>query len=280
MGQAASSTRDVDCVIETVAEQDLDYDSMTKPPLPTDQKTDWGPFLMDSWCSPAVSAHMVSAPLVQRVLSATEIEALRTTATNDGYIPASMGPLQAEGVLAELARDLDRKLDPTAAPVFVKTSMFSTRLGTTVRPCRNGAEIVRSICDSTRCLAGLGTPGVAHSVWLLPWVEQCDTMYEFRVFVRHSRVVAMCPYFCSMKLDWLSPTVSAKVATGILQFWEVVRKDTNIKDAVWDVLWLPSGIKMIEFNPLFTSGGALFSWTRDAELLAGKRARPVMRIIV
>ena len=47
-----------------------------------------------------------------------------------------------------------------------------------------------------------------------------------------------------------------------------------------DVLYMEDGtVKLIEFNPIVTSGGGLFSWVEDKETLAGDSRLPIMRVV-
>ena len=56
------------------------------------------------------------------------------------------------------------------------------------------------------------------------------------------------------------------------------------EDAVMDVLYMEDGtVKLIEFNPIVTSGGGLFSWVEDEELFVsgggGEDRLPIMRVV-
>ena len=93
-------------------------------------------------------------------------------------------------------------------------------------------------------------------------------------------MVAMCPYYCTMALGWLTPQQAQHVAEAIVEFWNNLKPFVTLVDLVMDVLFTEDGrVLLIEFNPSFTSGGALFNWNTDASLLAGKEEAIVMRMI-
>jgi len=72
-----------------------------------------------------------------------------------------------------------------------------------------------------------------------------------------------------------------EVGKAILKFHEGIKHHVRFEDAVMDVLYTPDEeVKLIEFNPLETSGGGLFSWRKDKDLLAGKKRTPVLRYVV
>ena len=104
---------------------------------------------------------------------------------------------------------------------------------------------------------------------------------ELRVFIRGKKVVAIAPYYCAVPLDWLNSSTACAVGESVLDFFELIKDLMPFEDAVMDVLYTEEKtVKLIEFNPIVTSGGGLFSWVDDIEILAGRmNGPPVMRIV-
>ena len=246
---------------------DLDYSSMGSPPedQPADATERWAMYLFDAWYSDELAPYLVAPPLKGLPLAEDDIRALQRGA----------GPDELTHLVEALAPHVTKD-----APVFVRTSMCSTKIGTTIRPCASAVECIQAISDSSRCIAALAAPG-RHSIWLFPWQEKCDILREFRVFVTAGQVVAMCPYYCSCFQDWITPGKATEVAEAIVDFWGRIRQLVSLQELVMDVLHTRDGeVLLIEVNPPFTSGGALFDWQRDASLLAGRAGElPLMRII-
>jgi len=255
-------------VVEEIHPDDLDYDNMAAPPpFAQESATDWTPYLFDSWYTEALDEHLVAPPLLRVQLTPAEIKALQSSEAS-------------HEALSSLIERLQTAFSSEGQQVFVRTSMCSTKIGTTIRPCLSGAQCVKAIRDSQRCLDGLSAP-MEHSVWLFPWSTSCDIYREFRVFVRKGKVLCLCPYYCCMGLEWLDAAVAGLVGKKILSFWEQkIKPQTSLQDLVFDVLVTgQQQCQLIEFNPLFTSGGLLFSWVEDADLLSGKCTQPVLRFV-
>ena len=63
-------------------------------------------------------------------------------------------------------------------------------------------------------------------------------------------------------------------------FDEYIADQIAFEEAVMDVIYMVTGeVQLIEFNPLLTSRGGLFSWVTDRDLLAGKKKQVVMRFV-
>ena len=253
----------------------LDFDEMALCPPETlelvrrqgtayDAALPWPRYVLDRWLTPALEAVMLSPPAARVPLTAPWIADLVA-----GRTPPA---------LLDALRDA---LDPGRA-YFVRTSMCSTKVGARPAPARGAAEVVAQVLASERCLAALATPRIEHSLWLLPWEEGCDIMREFRVFIKGGRVVALAPYYCAVPLPWLGDVETATaVGRAVLCFFEDhIVGQIEFEEVVMDVIYLETGeVRLIEFNPLLTSGGGLFSWVKDRDLLAGKEKNVVLRFV-
>lgn len=299
MGQLASSSSAAQdqgrITTEVIPEAELDYERMTQPPPQSGNDGDgdrWQPYLFDSWFNEDLASLLVAPPRVRIVLTDEQIQALRSrplaivsSSSSDGDGKDKTSPATP---LAALAASLEPHAS-ASRPAFVRTSMCSTKIGTTTRPATSGAEAVKQIIDSERCLRGLAASHMSHSVWLFPWEAACDITREFRVYIRHGHIVALCPYFCAVPMEWLTQTEAERVAEAILAFWEEqVRPRMAVKegegtgneendekaleDLVMDVLWHSEEgrCQLIEFNPIFTSGGLLFDWVKDERFMSGR----------
>ena len=74
---------------------------------------------------------------------------------------------------------------------------------------------------------------------------------------------------------------ATKVGRAVLRFFdEYIADQIAFEEAVMDVIYMVTGeVQLIEFNPLLTSRGGLFSWVTDRDLLAGKKKQVVMRFV-
>lgn len=75
------------------------------------------------------------------------------------------------------------------------------------------------------------------------------------------------------------------IGLKILDFFEcsVIVEVFEIKfeNAAMDVLYTDEGeIKLIEFNPVESSGGGLFSYEKDGRVFRGEEEKAFMRIVV
>ena len=124
-----------------------------------------------------------------------------------------------------------------------------------------------------------------HTIWLFQWNQACDITREFRVFIKAGRIVALAPYYCAVPLEWLTSKNAAAIGVEIIEWYEqnLQQYASNyFTDAVMDVVYTAKKeIQLIEFNPIVTSGGGLFSWVQDKAVLDGvdPDAPVVMRIV-
>ena len=105
------------------------------------------------------------------------------------------------------------------------------------------------------------------------------------MFIKAGRIVALAPYYCAVPLEWLTSKNAAAIGVEIIEWYEqnLQQYASNyFTDAVMDVVYTAKKeIQLIEFNPIVTSGGGLFSWVQDKAVLDGvdPDAPVVMRIV-
>lgn len=254
----------------------LNFDEMALAPPETmalveargtayDAALPWPAYVLDSWLTPALECVMLSPPLARIALTARSLNDLLTGKTN-----------------AALLEELRAAMDPGRA-YFVRTSMCSTKVGARPCPANCPEEVLAQILASPRCKTALATPNIAHSIWLMAWEDECNIEREFRVFVKDRKVVAIGPYYCAVDLPWMGDIEAATtVGQAVLRFFdEHIVGQISFEEAVMDIIYMETGeVRLIEFNPLLTSGGGLFSWITDRNLLAGKEKNVVMRFVV
>ena len=277
--------------IQVLKSSDLDYENMALPPPTTINSTDifdsydtnvkgdgafvsevlpWSSYTIEAWYCSGLDKHLVKAPVFHVLLTPEIIKVLQ----EEGV---SCSDERLGGIISKLDEHCNSKIE-----VFVRTSMCSTKIGTTPKPCTSGKTVIKSILDCQRCIQSLSCPSVQHNIWLFPWNEECDLTREFRVFIQNQRIVAIGPYYCSLELDYLTSPVANSIGLAILKFWEeeISPLVPNIDNAVMDVLKLDGEpCKLIEFNPRESSGGGLFNYLEDRRIMEGRQNATVMRII-
>eukprot|EP00520_Triparma_pacifica_P004308 CAMPEP_0118633342 /NCGR_PEP_ID=MMETSP0785-20121206/945_1 /TAXON_ID=91992 /ORGANISM="Bolidomonas pacifica, Strain CCMP 1866" /LENGTH=284 /DNA_ID=CAMNT_0006524209 /DNA_START=243 /DNA_END=1094 /DNA_ORIENTATION=- len=284
MGNLLSSSR---IYVETVSESDLDFDEMTKcppetmetigtssldNPAYTSEAIPWEKYTLDAWYHCGLDHVMISPPLVIKKLCQADILQL----------------LDSSDPCLDLEKSLSSRMSCCGSKKveewFVRTSMCSTKLGARPKPATSAKEVIEQIKSSRRCLETFSAR-TSHSIYLFPWNCGCDVTREFRVWVKFGRVVALAPYFCAVKLDWLRPDDAERIGLKVLEFFESdaiqdAFTKNNFQSAVMDVLYTEGGtVKLIEFNPVESSGGGLFSFKRDARIFSGEVEKIVMRIV-
>mmetsp|Transcript_61557 Transcript_61557/g.71937 ORF Transcript_61557/g.71937 Transcript_61557/m.71937 type:complete len:296 (-) Transcript_61557:689-1576(-) len=281
--------------LEIIAENDLNYEEMTKTKPSTMEivkrskekdgafTTDelpWPTYILDNWYTKELSQFMVASPRGRISLTAEDIELLQSNPE-----PSNLNEL-ADRVEEQFPKDDSGGSSSVGNGVFVRLSMCSTKRGAHAAPAFSGREVVQQIVDSQRCVQSLSCP-VKHTIWLFRWNEACDITREFRVFVKDSSVVAIGTYYCAVPLPWLTSANAPEIGEEIMNFYEnKIKERISLSDAVMDVVVMGDAkmgeneeIKLIEFNPLVTSGGGLFSWVDDKDLLDGMSEKAVMRIV-
>ncbi|GMH93654.1 hypothetical protein TrVE_jg2047 [Triparma verrucosa] len=284
--------------VETVSESDLDFDEMTKcspetmetiasssldNPAYTSEAIEWDKYTLDAWYHPGLDHVMISPPLVIKELSQTYITQLQDSSDPCVDLVKS---LKARMSWCGSKSCIETKdlLKQKTKEWFVRTSMCSTKIGAHPKPATSAKEVIDQIKSSRRCLESFSAR-TSHSIYLFPWNSRCDISREFRVWVKFGRVVAIAPYFCAVKLDWLRPDDAEGIGLKILEFFEsdAIKEafsNDNFQNAVMDVLYTEGGaVKLIEFNPVESSGGGLFSFKRDARIFRGEEEKVVMRIV-
>lgn len=284
MGNLLVSSR---ICVDTVSESDLDFDEMTKcppetmetiasssldNPAYTSEAIPWEKYTLDAWYHCGLDHVMISPPLVIMKLSQADILQL----------------IDSSDPCVDLEKSLNSRMSCCGSKKggewFVRTSMCSTKLGAHPKPATSAKDVIEQIKGSRRCLETFSAR-TSHSIYLFPWNSRCDISREFRVWVKFGRVVAIAPYFCAVKLDWLRRDDAERIGLKILEFFESdAIKETfsnnNFQSAVMDVLYTEGGtVKLIEFNPVESSGGGLFSFKRDARIFRGDEQKTVMRIV-
>ena len=280
--------------LQVISEKDLNYDDMTKAPPTTMQivkeanapdgafttnALPWPQYILDAWYTPALAPLMVASPRGKVLLLATDIQCLKSNPSPESKEFLDLASRVQENFPLSASHDANEPFQ-----CFVRLSMCSTKRGAHAYPAHNGTDVVQQIVDSQRCVQSLSCP-VEHTIWLFEWNQACDITREFRVFIQKGKIVALAPYYCAVPLEWLTPKNATQVGLAILEWYEHNLKDyllNYFQDAVMDVLYTDQkAIQLIEFNPIVTSGGGLFSWVHDKDLLNGVDvgASAVMRIV-
>jgi len=280
--------------IESLNASTLDFDSMTLAPPSTMELVKsqgsaycttlpWPTYILDAWYSPEIQRYMLARPIGRVQLDPGDIADLKAKTITDSLLQRVKS--QMTFPFSNLThRNIEHVINmpPRKGPpaYFVRTSMCSTKIGSHPNPATSASQVLSQITESQRCLAALSEP-VQHNIWLFEWTD-ADITREFRVFIKNRKVVAIAPYYCAVPLEWLaSPETASAVSSSILKFYDKIAPHVHFEDAVMDVLYTEDGeIKLIEFNPMETSGGGLFSWVTDSDLLAGKHMRPLMRYVI
>ena len=271
--------------LEIIPENNLNYEEMTKAPPSTMNKVKqaggayttaelpWPQYILDNWYSSELAPFMVSSPRSKLQLTTEDIQLLQSNPTIEAC--------------QDLIARVEIQFPGDNFSCFVRLSMCSTKRGSHACPAMNAMEVVQQILDSQRCVQSLSCP-CQHTIWFFQWNEACDITREFRVFIKKNQIVALAPYYCAVPLPWLTAANAENIGERILDFYTNVLQNyitSYFEDAVMDVLVTEDNeIKLIEFNPMVTSGGGLFSWIDDADLLNGsqnkkKNPKVVMRIV-
>jgi len=160
----------------------------------------------------------------------------------------------------------------------------------------SGAAAVELLCGSRRVLEDIGhfkryraSETDRLNVILRHWDEEVAGTVEWRCFVFQGQVTCISQYHCYTTI----PSVVAACATDprgtpllatrdrIVAFQQHVHTalasclsiDSYVLDVATPVGGGPEeAVRLIEVNPTHSSGAALFSWGRDADVLA--RGRP------
>ena len=270
--------------LEIIPENNLIYEEMTKAPPSTMNKVKqaggayttaelpWPQYILDNWYSSELAPFMVSSPRSKLQLTTEDIQLLQSNPTIEAC--------------QDLIARVEIQFPGDNFSCFVRLSMCSTKRGSHACPAMNAMEVVQQILDSQRCVQSLSCP-CQHTIWFFQWNDACDITREFRVFIKKNQIVALAPYYCAVPLPWLTAANAENIGERILDFYTNVLQNyitSYFEDAVMDVLVTEDNeIKLIEFNPMVTSGGGLFSWIDDADLLNGrnrkKNPKVVMRIV-
>ena len=282
--------------LEIIPEDELNYEEMTKAPPATmtlvrqsnqsdgaftTPKLPWPTYILDAWYTPQLAKYMVSRPHGSIKLTKADVELLQSHPDSDSEQIQEL----ADRVQSQFPTTTMTTTTP-AFQCFVRLSMCSTKVGAHAKPASSGMEVVQQILESHRCVNSLSCPIDHHTIWLFEWNHACDITREFRVFIKDGRIVALAPYYCAVPLEWLTPLNATGVGEKILSFYkETIHEFVHqlFEDAVMDVLYMEDGtVKLIEFNPIVTSGGGLFSWVEDEELFVSGGCEdrlPIMRVV-
>jgi len=202
-----------------------------------------------------------------------------------------------------------------AARFFVKTSMRSpkdaapvqydanapahVRLQQEVEACAvtSAGEALELLVASKRVMVDIATfrkyrcsSELQLNIVLRRWDAEVADNVEWRCFVANGRLTAISQYHCFTTLPELTaatPESLRSMRDALLAFQLAVH--TSVVHAVDSASYVldvaasldsQSAIRLIEVNPLHSSGSALFSWRRDKELLFHGRADgvPELRI--
>src|SRR3989338_10791486 len=115
--------------------------------------------------------------------------------------------------------------------------------------------------------------------------------FEFRCYVTDKKIRAISQYHCYMRLEdghpLFDPTFAANIADRLVEFHDqrfapLIKLRNYVVDIAIDPTTLMASI--VEVNPHgpdMSSGSALYSWSRDLDLLQGhvNRSRPPIRIL-
>ena len=286
-----SSSSSSHLTLEIIPEDQLNYEEMTKAPPETmalvrqsnqpdgaftTPSLPWPTYILDAWYTPQLAPHMVSRPQGSIKLTKADVQLLQSR-------PESTASEQLQELADRVQSQFPTTTTTPAFQCFVRLSMCSTKVGAHAKPASSGMEVVQQILISHRCVNSLSCPIDHHTIWLFEWNHACDITREFRVFIKGGRIVALAPYYCAVPLEWLTPSNATGIGEKILSFYEETIYEfvhQLFEDAVMDVLYMEDGtVKLIEFNPIVTSGGGLFSWVEDKETLAGDSRLPIMRVV-
>ncbi|KAJ3050546.1 hypothetical protein HK097_008512 [Rhizophlyctis rosea] len=170
-----------------------------------------------------------------------------------------------------------------------EAEMFSLRY-------RDASRVIRALTLSERIWQDMKL-ALGHvdrwkeNVVVRKWEEGLSVDMEFRTFVHNNKFTAISQYAYNLYSPRL-PTHLAHIAKTLTSFFQThlhpILSTNNFSKCVVDLaivgdLSVPDPkVMVIEINPFWeTTDGALFSWTKERDLLEGKREGfeyPVVRI--
>lgn len=159
--------------------------------------------------------------------------------------------------------------------------------------CTDADQVLNLLLTSERVYTDLSLALDCHqldsndewstNVILREWEPGLRQDSEFRVFVHDGRVTAVSQYNPYCRYDSLTKIANSQaeieLKEAINNFVKNVVARIGMRDFIIDLALIGRTIKVIELNPFQTStGGCMFSWRDDGEILAGNNPDIAFRV--
>ena len=222
--------------------------------------------------------------------------------TNIGYIKGKR-PKIYEEELEELERIIEQTIHGSNINKwFIRLKNASPKDGYYgPGPLLSAKEMVTSLSTSLRAKSSFRsavTDGIPDILYIIPWRDDWRESLEFRVFVYKNHVSAISQYIWHRYLGWNHDTISI-IAPKIITFCnDYIIPKMEIDNYVVDVTIVTSAldpnngmipeikeedilVELVEFNSFgaeLSSGGALFHWLDDHDILYNEKTTTVRYI--
>lgn len=190
-----------------------------------------------------------------------------------GRSPKDGEPLYRDGIIAKYNAELDA-LVRSGLPLCGNTKMIAISR-TPLLKVRSGSDAMSLLLTSERIYSDMldwTKYGEPEQICLREWDDDLTLEREFRVFVHGNTITAISQYDHYTHFPDLF-ALKDVIQAGIFELWGRLHERIGTPDYVMDVVYRPhlaDKFALLEFSPFFPcTGAALFSWTSDADVLAG-----------
>lgn len=195
-------------------------------------------------------------------LSSTAIDELRDMCTVGITRPDHVPNLEAYPCLeADVVPQMKKILSDyrcVGKGAFIKTSRKSSKNDRRLEESHTISDLFDNIIHSTEvakrmyCISGLV---------MKPWDDNLNVNTEFRVFIEDSRIIGVAQQFWYKRFT-IVPTQEYADALIVIVCEKIIPKLPYV-DAVLDIKWDGSSVRLLEVNPggrWHSSGASLFRW--------------------
>jgi len=154
---------------------------------------------------------------------------------------------------------------------FIRLSGTSGKNEKSVRPFINVTDIIKHITSVKLFADQEYKRDKITCLILIPWNEQIDSRYEFRIFVVNNKLTAISSQFIELFQYSAEELDTIEYALSNIQFLNNTPYNTFIGDTYIDMD--TKTCHLIELNPFGAhcgAGSALFNWAVDYDILYGK----------
>lgn len=183
-------------------------------------------------------------------------------------------------MVLQLMNDVAKNMD-NGQHYFVRMSSTSGKNEKYVRPFNDASDIVSHIASMKLFVDQEYIRDKDSFIILIPWNDQIESKYEFRIFVVDNRLVAVSQQNSKELYNYSQKELKIiQHALNNITFINNGLYNTYVGDVYVDII---NGIcKLIEINPFGASSGAgaaLFHWIDDYDLLHGMKQEVEFRYL-